>query len=301
MRFIAGWEGDRPGILAEVDNDGFWGEISSFLNEECDSCEVIDLIEQPRGGRGSGGWFFFPRSLWYSESSPDATDYYIPLNGCWEDYLKSLDSHTRHEYRRKTRRLSSIPGGYMVERICEPDRMREGLTRFIAIERESWKADSGLGVSKDERHILFYHDLLARLAAKGLAVLYILVGVGQDMAANMVFIQKDVVYSRHLVYAQPHAAFSPGILLHAEVFQKYFGGSFREFDMLALREDGPPPRHKTDWCKGRRATVHWTGYRNRSCLRPLIAARRLKSLFTRGAQADTASAMAEPPDDCTID
>ena len=72
------------------------------------------------------------------------------------------------------------------------------------------------------------------------------------MAANMVFVQKDVVYSRHLAYAQPHKAYSPGILLHAEVFCDYFGGTFREFDMLALREDGPPPRHKTDWCQGRR-------------------------------------------------
>ena len=48
----------------------------------------------------------------------------------------------------------------MVERICEPDRMREGLSRFIAIERQSWKADSGIGVAKDERHIFFYENLL---------------------------------------------------------------------------------------------------------------------------------------------
>jgi CelD/BcsL family acetyltransferase involved in cellulose biosynthesis len=215
--------------------------------------------------------------------------------------LKILDSHTRHEYQRKARRLSSIPGGYMVERICEPDRMREGLSRFIAIERQSWKADSAIGVAKDERHILFYENLLNRLAEKGLAIIYILTGGGEDMAANMVFVQKDVVYSRHLSFAQPHKAYSPGILLHAEVFCDYFGSTFREFDMLALREDGPPPRHKTDWCLGRRECVQWTGYRNRSCVRPLIAAKRLKRLFTRGAQeADTASVMAEPSDDCTI-
>ncbi len=188
-----------------------------------------------------------------------------------------------------------------MERICEPDRMREGLSRFIAIERQSWKADSGVGVAKDQRHISFYQDLLARLAAKGLAALYFLVGGGEDIAANMVFVQKNVVYSRHLSFAQAHKAYSPGILLHAEVFQGYFGGSFKEFDMLALREDGPPPRHKTDWCKGRRETFQWTGYRTRSCIRQLIVAKRFKNLFRGRTQADAASTVAEPSDDCTID
>jgi hypothetical protein len=301
MRFIAAWEGDRPGVLAAEGQDAFWREILLFLNNECDSCEVVDLIEQPPEGPAARGRGFLSEPGWYWEKSTDATDYYIPLKGLWEDYLKTMDSHTRHEYHRKARRLSSIPGGYIVERICEPNRMREGLSRFIAIERQSWKADSAIGAAKDERHISFYQDLLDHLAEKGLAVLYILVGGGQDMAANMVFIQKDVVYSRHLAYTQPHARFSPGILLHAKVFQEYFGGSFKEFDMLALREDGPPPRHKTDWCKGRRETVQWTGYRTRSCIRPLIVAKRLKNLFQGTTQADAASAVAEPSDDCTID
>jgi CelD/BcsL family acetyltransferase involved in cellulose biosynthesis len=301
MRFIAAWEGDRPGVLAAEGQDAFWPEILLFLNNECDSCEIVDLVEQAPEGPDGRGWGALRESGWYWEKSPDAIDYYIPLNGCWEDYVKSLDSHTRHEYHRKARRISSISGGHAVERISEPGRIREGLSRFIAIERQSWKADSGIGVAKDEQHILFYQDLLYHLAENGRAVLYILVGGGQDMAANMVFVQKDVVYSRHLAYAQPHAFFSPGVLLHAEVFREYFGGSFKEFDMLALREDGPPPRHKTDWCKERRETVQWTGYRTRSCIRPLIFAKRLKNLFREGTQADVACTVAEPSVDCKID
>ena len=64
-------------------------KFSSFLNNECDSCEVVDLIEQPPEGPDGRGWGFLRESGWYWEKSPDAIDYYIPLKGSWEDYLKT--------------------------------------------------------------------------------------------------------------------------------------------------------------------------------------------------------------------
>jgi CelD/BcsL family acetyltransferase involved in cellulose biosynthesis len=279
LRFIAAWEGDCPDIIA-VDRTLMWTEIFTFLRAER-MCDVVDLMEQPREGPDGRHGLCLPRSGWHWESSPDGVDYYIPLTGNWDEYLKHLEGRTRHEYHRKLRRLSAITGGYRIDRISDPDRMREGFRRFVAIERQSWKVEAGIGAAKDERHTAFYEDLLVRLSATGRALMVILVGGGQDMAANMVFVQRDVVYSRHLVFAQLHAAYSPGLLVHAEVFKGYFGTSFREFDMLALRESGNAPRHKADWSKGRRETVHWTGYRTRGRLFPLIAAKRLKARFTR--------------------
>lgn len=284
IRWIAVWEGDRPRLLVEGSEEMFWNEILRFLNSECSSWDVLDLVEQPKDGPEGRGWSFLSRSGWYWEKAPDAFDYYISLEGSWEAYLKGLDSDTRHEWSRRSRRLSSTPGGYVMERISSPERMREALFCFVALEQSGWKAEKGIGVGKDERHLLFYEDLLVRLAGKGQAFIYFLKSGGETIAGKISFVQRDVFYSRHTTYSPTYAAYSPGILIQAEIIRELFNGPYRELDLLGMRGDGPPPRHKTKWATGQRETVRLTGYRVGSRLLPLVAAKRLKSLLMKASR-----------------
>jgi CelD/BcsL family acetyltransferase involved in cellulose biosynthesis len=209
-------------------------------------------------------------------------DYYVSLRGSWEDYLKSLNSHTRHEWRRKSRRLSSTPGGYAVEWVSDPGRIREALSRFVALERSGWKANAGIGVARDEKHRSFYEDFLSLLAAKGQAVVCFLKSGEEDMASVFNYLQKDVIFCRHTTYSPAHTVHSPGILIQAEGIRYWFARPYREYDFLSMKGDDSS-KWKVDWANGRRELVDWTGYHVRSRILPLIAAKRLKRRFGNDA------------------
>jgi CelD/BcsL family acetyltransferase involved in cellulose biosynthesis len=285
IRWIATWGGDRPRLLVEGNEEMFWKEIRCFLERDRCSCEVIDLVEQPVDGPEGRGWSFLAQSGWYWEREPDAIDYYISLEGSWEDYLKGRSSNTRRGWDRRKRRLSSNPGGHEIERISDPEEIREALSRFVDIERESWKSKARIGVGKNERSFLFYEDLLVRAARKGRAFIYFLKSSGKIIAGEVCFIQQDVVYSLLTTYLPSYAAYSPGILILADLTQNLFGGPYRELDLLGMRDDGTQPGHKAWWATGKRETVHLKAYRVYSRLLPLVVGKRLKRILMRRREA----------------
>lgn len=280
IRFIAAWEGDSPRLVTGTGRDDlFWWEILRFLSNDHRSWDMLDLVEQPPEGPSGGGGAFVSRAGWYWEREADGVDYYISLKGDWECYLSSLDSQVRREWRRQLRRLSALPDSYHVEKITQPERVAMALSRFILVEISSWKGASAIGVAKDAIHRTFYEDLLTRLATRGQTSLYLLRVGEEDIAGYITLVQRDVVYGRHVAYSPSHAVFSPGIVLQAEVIRESFEKGYREFDLLSLKEAGPPPKHKACWSTGRRETVHWTGYRVLGRLLPVLFARRLRSCF----------------------
>jgi CelD/BcsL family acetyltransferase involved in cellulose biosynthesis len=281
IRWIAMWGGDRPRLLVGENEEMFWVEILHFLKREKHSWDVIDLVEQPVDGPEGRGWSFLSRFGWYWEESPDSTDYYISLEGSWEEYLKGRSSNTRRGWDRRRRRLSSTPGGYQIERVSDPEGVREALSRFVAIERESWKAKARIGAGKNERSLLFYEELLLRVAGKGRAFVYFLKSGGKTIAGEICFIQQDVICSLLTTYLPSYAAYSPGILILADITQSLFGGPYRELDLLGMRDNGTQAIHKAGWATGKRETVHLTAYRMDSRLLPLVVAKRLKRMLRR--------------------
>ncbi len=269
IQWIATWEGDRPTLLAEGSREVFWTEILRFLEGQ-GGWEALDLAEQPVEGPDGQGWSFLSREGWFWETQRDAVNYYVSLEGSWDDYLKNLNSKPRKHWRQSVRRLTAVPGGFAVEKISDPERIGGALARYVAIERGGWKAEARLGIARNERCRAFYGDLLVRLAAKEQAHFHFLTSGGQDIAGQVSTVQGDVTYLWHTAYSPGHAAYSPGILLNAAAIQELFGGRCREFDLLSLREDGAPrAKNKTDWATGRRDTIQWIGYR--LCPRLLLA------------------------------
>ena len=125
---------------------------------------------------------------------------------------------------------------------------------------------------------------LFRLTGKGQATVHFLTSSGEDIAGGICFIQRDVVYFRHTAYSPAYSAYSPGILIQAEILQELFRETYRELDLEGMREDGASPRLKTEWATGRRETVHLTAYRVRSRLLPLVIAKRLKRIFMKRSE-----------------
>jgi CelD/BcsL family acetyltransferase involved in cellulose biosynthesis len=283
IQWIAVWEGDRPHLLVEGNEEVAWNEILLFLQNQRGSWEVLDLAEQAIEGPDGRGWSFLSRPGWFCERVPDAVDYYISIEGSWDNYLRGLDRVTLQNWRRRTRKLSSTTGGYSVGRIVEPGRIREALVRYVTLEQSGWKAQAKIGVGKDERHRAFYEDLLVRLAEKGQAIFHFLTTKGEDIAGTISFVQRDVFYARHIAYSPAYAIYSPGILLNAEIIRENFSMPNKEVDFLGMRENESSQRHKSDWTTGRRETVRLTAYRLCSRLLPLIIAKRLERILKGGS------------------
>jgi CelD/BcsL family acetyltransferase involved in cellulose biosynthesis len=282
IKWIGTLEGDRPRLIVMENEEMCWNEIFRFLKSQERRWDILDLVEQPLAGPEGRGWSFLPRSGWYWRKLSDLINYYIPLEGSWEDYLKGLDTNIRHQWNRRKRRLCSNHDGYEVERISDPERIREALSRFVVVEQAGWKGKEGIGVGKDKQTLLFYEDLLVLLAGKGKAFIYFLKSSGETIAGKICFIQQDVVYSRHTTYLPSFAAYSPGILLGAEIIQDLFRGPYRELDLLGSSRFETLPKHKTDWATGRRETVHFTACRVHSRLLPYVVFKRLEHILKRG-------------------
>ena len=279
IQFIAEWEGDRPIIPCRTGPEAAWREIFSFLARKRRDWDRIELAEQPVDGPEGRGWSCLeqPGLIW--EQEPGPVGYYVPASGSWDDYVGRLGSHTRHEWRRHSRRLSGLPGGFVIERIFAAERSREAVDRFIALEQSGWKGEARIGVSKDEVHRGFYVDLLTQLAARDQAATFFLTSGGQDLAGAMLFLFGDVVYFRNVAYSSAFSSYSPGTVLGAEVFRFGFERGCREIDMLGLHAEGKAQRHKTEWAKGLRPTVQLTGHRKTGRLLPLVVARALRRAF----------------------
>jgi CelD/BcsL family acetyltransferase involved in cellulose biosynthesis len=147
---------------------------------------------------------------------------------------------------------------------------------MLSLERSGWKAGSGIGIDKDERHRSFYRDLVARLAGPGRVAIYFLKVGDEDAAGALLFRDHPVLYARHIAYAPKFAHFSPGILLRAEILADVFGKGWTEYDMLSMRVGEQEQRHKTDWATMRRETVEIRVRRRYGRLFPLLLASSLR-------------------------
>jgi CelD/BcsL family acetyltransferase involved in cellulose biosynthesis len=158
-------------------------------------------------------------------------------------------------------------------------RINEAIDRFVVVEKSSWKAGSKIGVAKDARHLNFYQDLVNKLSAQGQVVFdFLKIGL-EDAAIIISFSYGNTLYPRHSAYLPAHASYSPGIIILADVVRKAFAGKWHEVDLLGLKEDNKAKNYKKYWASGKRETIRLTGYRVRSRLRLLIAAKRLKRIL----------------------
>jgi hypothetical protein len=271
--WIAMWEGDRPSVLSALAPAACWSLIGGAMVRAAARWDQIRLREQPSGLQ-------LPDELLRlvdRQVGADAVGHAIRLDGPFDDYLVTLSSGVRANWRKRRRKAFEVSPPCTVERVdATAEALPTALTRFVAVERQSWKGAARIGVGQDERHRAFYLDWLGRIGPDGASFHFLRSG-DDDLAALMVLRHGRVAYSRHITYAPAHAALSPAVLLRAEVVRLLCeGGGLDELDLLGMRPSAGEQRHKTDWSTHRRDTWSHTLTRRRGRLAWLVLARVLK-------------------------
>lgn len=276
MRFIAQQEGDRPGIVSAGEPASIWLAAFEALLAHRAHWDLLQLAELDQDDWPVTNLGGFGRGI-FGRVEADTSVASIDLRSAWADYLASRSRNTRKNYRRKLAQLDRRHPEWRIETATEPAAVERALNRYIAIEQQSWKASSPVGVAKDARHASFYRDLLGLLATRGEARISILTSGSTDMAGSIQMIWRDTVLDRHIAHARQYDADSVGSVLGAEVIRQHFGSGRTTLDLMGLAVGHPKRLQVEEWSTTTRITRRVTLFNLRSRVAPIacaVAARR---------------------------
>jgi len=279
IRFIAEWgSGDKPTILTTERPERIWDRIFQFLTREFTQWDGIWLVEQPVNSpiltRKA------VRKIWYSTSVvQNVPSFYTSITGTWEDYLKTRGKNTFRTWKNSRKKLFELPGGAFFQYIDDPDSMGAALKRFIDIEQSGWKKDQVFSVGGNEKNRRFYEELLVASAYKGMVSIVFLIQGTTDIAGMIVFKFNTFVYGAKVTYCQKYSAYSPGVILNAEIIRTLFGTQYEEYDYLGFQKTDEKNSLKKKWSTGSRETITVIVNKRNVRMGLFMHGTRLKALF----------------------
>lgn len=138
-----------------------------------------------------------------------------------EAYLTATLGKRRHrEYRRLERRLAEK--GDLVYDIAEtPEENRLAVETFLSLEASGWKGRAGTAMVVDRFRAAFVREAVAGLSERAMCRIHTLTLSGRPIASLVVFVESGVAYTWKTAFDEDFAAFSPGVLLMAEVTRRH--------------------------------------------------------------------------------
>lgn len=180
----------------------------------------------------------------------------LPIRGTWEDFIPSLPSRRRKQYRRKRRKAEEM--GEMAFRSLQPTpgEAGEALARFFEVEHANWKGAEGWSVlsRSDERAFIERYALAA--AERGQLRLFFLEIGGQLAAGQLAVVFADRLWGLKIGYDAAFAKCSPGFLLDWEVLCHAFGQGMEAYEFM-----GKADAWESFWNPEKRSYRHARLYR----------------------------------------
>lgn len=162
-----------------------------------------------------------------TECSREQTDSnpVLPLPASFEDYLRTLSKHQRHELRRKMRRAERLGGPLTFVLDAKAERVDD----FLRLHRASHPDKHAF---MDERMEIFFRTLLANWAADGMLNLALLEARGQALAAMLQVASGPVLHLYNSGFDPEHRELAPGVALLGMCLQDAIARGFEEYDLL---------------------------------------------------------------------
>lgn len=179
-----------------------------------------------------------------TEAEPDITSSVLEFNGDWQHYLSSLDSKTRHEIRRKRRRLSEMGDvefiRYRPLPACQGggDPHWELYDQCETIAKHSWQAESTDGNTLcDHAHRSFFRDTHAAAARLGMLDLNLLRVNGKPVAFNYNYHYEDCVFGLRMGFNKDLPMPGVGAVLLAMTIEDGFDRGDARLEMGVGNQD----------------------------------------------------------------
>jgi len=154
------------------------------------------------------------------------------LPSSWEEYVSLLGRDARHEFKRKMRRLSSVPG-VTQEVVTSPANLEHDMSDFLRLFLDSREAKVDFLTPGME---VFFRDLARVTAENGWLKLFFLTVSGARIASAIILDIGDTFYLYNSGYDKRFSNLSAGLLLKAQCIEAAIAAGKKRFDFLRGRE-----------------------------------------------------------------
>ena len=268
LRHIGIWEGDRPGLLALDDADHVWEALWAALVAQRSQWQVLDLRELV-----SGSWplrrLQQPGMGFTGQIQPDVEAPFQPLDSHWAWHLASRTEPVRTAWQRLQQALQAIHPDHCVVVAESPEDVVPALERYLLLEAALVNTGRGVTIGSNLRLVAFYREWLPRLAARGDAAVWLLMGQESEIAGLIRLRCGDTWIERHACFDPAFAALHPGLLLCTEVLQRSFGTTAQESTLVNVPEPEGASAALSDWYDSRCATQRLSVWNLQSRLGPV--------------------------------
>jgi CelD/BcsL family acetyltransferase involved in cellulose biosynthesis len=179
-------------------------------------------------------------------------NWFLRVDGSWEDYLRKRSANLRSAIRRRGKRFAADGGTLQI--VTNPEHLEHAIAEFQEIYSASWK--------KPEPYPDFVPALIRRLAAKGMLRLGIARLGERTIAAQLWIVDRQKASIYKVAYHEQFASYSPGTVLTAHLLQHGIERDHvQEVDFL-IGDD----RYKRMWMSDRRERWGIVAYNPRTLI-----------------------------------
>lgn len=179
-------------------------------------------------------------------------NWFLRVNGGWQDYLARRDGQLRGQLKRKGKKF--LAAGGRMEVVTDSMTVESAIRDYCSVYAKSWK--------KPEPYSQFIPSLVRWLAAKGWLRLGIARLAGQPVAAQIWIVAHGKANIFKLAHDRDYSAFAPGTLLTAHLMRHAIDvDQVREVDYLI----GDDP-YKVNWMSHRRERKGIVAYNPRTVI-----------------------------------
>jgi CelD/BcsL family acetyltransferase involved in cellulose biosynthesis len=158
---------------------------------------------------------------------------YLPLAGSWDDFEAALPPNRRSDLRRAYRKAAAL--GTIEHEISASDSKTAPalLSRYIELERYSWKYDAGTAIEIDPKAHRFFQALTESPARLVFGFVRL---NGVTVAAQIMLDFADTLWVLKTAFHNEYRGCSPGVILMNEAVKFGFHNGSQVFEFLGFEE-----------------------------------------------------------------